>query len=345
MKNLLMTLVLVLFSLKGQSQPQLVGCWPLDNNYIDTAAWGHISNPVGTLLPALDRFGNVNKAMIFGQNNSIHVVNFPIPGTNGLPAPYTFVLWANLIGANLAGDDVLITIGGETNPPNNQTFGFTFAVKNNRLLIKGRNTHNYSVTDTSLFVPSNQWVMLSVVYNPVAIAPSLPWKFCVNNTIDSTNIFTSYTLFNTGLPQGYPYPLTTIPGATPLMRIGSVPPTYASPGEYFSGTLDDVRLYNYALSDSELLALYVPGMVGMNENNNNFKSSVYPNPTSDIITIKSETLFTNLLITDVAGRKIHDVIVNDTQSVVDVKTFKPGTYTVRLTDKNGARSQQKFVVN
>jgi hypothetical protein len=330
MKNLLMTLVLVSLSLVGQSQ-SLVGHWPLDGNFNDVSPWTNIGTPVGAPIPVLDRFNNVNGAMYFGQTPTgdyVEIAQLPsITAAGQLSGfgPYTIILWANLTGIN--NEDVLFTLGIEDVTQANP-FQMAFEVFNNNLILKSGTMMRYSVVSNSV-VPTNTWVQLAVVFDGTNHTVPSSFKFYVNANVDTVlpNINTN------GMPVAtVPYPLGN--GA----KIGKCA------GALLNGSLDDIRIYNYALSDSQITTLYTSGSVGLNEYNK-FESSVFPNPSNDFITIKSETLFSTLLITDMAGRKILNTTVNDTQSVIDVKSFTPGVYTLQLVDRSGARSQRKFMVN
>jgi len=346
MKNLIIALMLLLFMIHEGWSQSLVACWPLDNGSVnDTTAWANFSTQVGTLTPVPDRFGIPQKAMQFGQSNSINVFNFPLPGTGGNATDYSFVLWANLLGANPLGDDALITIGGEMSNPNNLSFALTFAVNNNnRPLIKSRDINTYSVKADSLVVPPNQWVMLAVTRNVTTNV----FKFVVNNIIDSVNITTVHSVGT--LPPTFPYPLTTNSIANnniPVARIGSVPPTYSfpsNPNEFCNGALDDVQIYNGVLSDSTLLAKFAAGPVGVSEVKDK-PFTIFPNPVNDIVQVRSTKHIDTIVITDVAGHVVANVFANDLQSTFDVSGFNPGIYIIQVKDKKGRTSQNKFIIN
>ncbi len=67
--------------------------------------------------------------------------------------------------------------------------------------------------------------------------------------------------------------------------------------------------------------------------------SIYPNPTSDILNIKTDSKINAVSVVDMTGRKV-DVKLNDTQ--VDVRSLPAGTYLINIETKDGI-STKKFI--
>ncbi len=68
-------------------------------------------------------------------------------------------------------------------------------------------------------------------------------------------------------------------------------------------------------------------------------NSVYPNPTSDILNIKSKDKVTAVSIYDMSGKRIGASVINNT---VDVRALQSGTYIINIETENG-RSSEKFI--
>lgn len=110
-------------------------------------------------------------------------------------------------------------------------------------------------------------------------------------------------------------------------------------GSWFKGKLDDIRLFNYALSNSEINALYElgPHQNKINENELiTFNNLIFPNPSSDKIRISLLTnVSDNILIYlfDVSGKlvmtKTLQITDNETFDL-DVSELPCGTYIVTL---------------
>ena len=78
------------------------------------------------------------------------------------------------------------------------------------------------------------------------------------------------------------------------------------------------------------------------DENKEFKSnsiSIYPNPTSSILNIKSDFKIDNVSVVDMIGRKINIRLVGEK---VDVKNLPSGTYIINIETKEGV-STQKFI--
>ena len=69
---------------------------------------------------------------------------------------------------------------------------------------------------------------------------------------------------------------------------------------------------------------------------------IYPNPTSNIITIYSESDFHTIEIVDLFGRVLHSQINSENNITIDVSKFCSGIYFIRIISNNSA-SVQKFV--
>lgn len=82
------------------------------------------------------------------------------------------------------------------------------------------------------------------------------------------------------------------------------------------------------------------GVLGTKEiNNNNVKFTLNPNPTLDILNIKTDSKITAVSVVDMTGRKV-DVKLNGSQ--VDVKSLPTGTYLINVETKDGI-STEKFI--
>jgi prepilin-type N-terminal cleavage/methylation domain-containing protein len=106
----------------------------------------------------------------------------------------------------------------------NQTFGL--AVYNDAKF----GAHEWSIYTRYGNVPFNQWVFLAITLSGNTIK-----KYYQNESLIATHAID-------------PAPNTTLNSC----KIG----TRVSPNEYFKGLIDEVRLYNRALSDAEIKALY-----------------------------------------------------------------------------------------
>ncbi|MBW8359227.1 MAG: T9SS type A sorting domain-containing protein [Weeksellaceae bacterium] len=84
----------------------------------------------------------------------------------------------------------------------------------------------------------------------------------------------------------------------------------------------------------------ITGALGVNDIvSDNSTISVYPNPTSDILNIKSKDKVNAVSLTDMSGRRIEAGLINNT---VDVRALQSGTYIINIETANG-KTSQKFI--
>ena len=112
--------------------------------------------------------------------------------------------------------------------------------------------------------------------------------------------------------------------------------------DYFNGAIDDLKIYNYALSQTEITNLY-------NNNNtlssssfsqNNLQVSLYPNPVNDIFNIEMEKELKTATIYTVLGNQV----LVSTNKQINVASLSSGNYLVRIEAVDGAVTTQKIII-
>jgi hypothetical protein len=109
-------------------------------------------------------------------------------------------------------------------------------------------------------------------------------------------------------------------------------------GQYFKGALDELKIYNKALTADEISHLYNTGTTGTKDDLSvalrTLVQEVYPNPATDVLWVK-HTFDNNqpllVRITDVQGRQVGDLrfdknAIPGGQFPVTVKNYPTGTY-------------------
>jgi hypothetical protein len=137
--------------------------------------------------------------------------------------------------------------------------------------------------------------------------------------------------------------------------------------DFFIGELDELRLYNRELSDSEITSLYNEGLckqsisvtdtLVINANFTGFNPvtyantiKVYPNPTHDKITIDCGNNFSTLngytiKITNSLSQAVYTSKVTQQSATIDLSTWTGrGIYFVHLIDGNGSTIDIKKIV-
>jgi hypothetical protein len=105
---------------------------------------------------------------------------------------------------------------------------------------------------------------------------------------------------------------------------------YAAGGsiqEYYTGTIDDVRIYDRALNTQEIDALYNEAnpTASLNEMNEG-AVEIYPNPAQNTIALSVDTP-TSITITDVLGNTLETRFVAQAETI-DISDYKAGIYFV-----------------
>jgi hypothetical protein len=73
---------------------------------------------------------------------------------------------------------------------------------------------------------------------------------------------------------------------------------------------------------------------------------IYPNPANNVVNILSGETMAALQIFDLTGKTIYtNQNVNAELAHVDVSTFPPGIYILKISNKNGVSTTEKIVVN
>ena len=202
-------------------QKGLVGQWKFNGNAKDSTPYGNNGTVYGATLTT-DRKGQVNKAYSFnGTSNHVDTVN---SANLNISNEITISAWVN--------PSTLNKINGIVDKVSYSTWHYGYyleIISTNKIqFVASNNNSNRSVN--SLSNVSAGWVHI------VGVADSTSLKIYINGILDNTKIASGDIGLNTN----------------PL-RIGS---NYLDSARYFSGAIDDVRVYNRALSATEVMALY-----------------------------------------------------------------------------------------
>jgi len=216
----------------------LVAYYPFNGNANDQS--GNAINPTyigsGVTLTT-DRFGNANKAYNFdGLTNSyIRMPSDLLPTANR-----TISLWFNAVSVSIK--PVMLAYGGQ----GSLGYGTSFYMGLNVLGLGSYHTQAHYNTNAVNYAyspePVNQWIHWVVTINGNTT------KMYVNGTlvVNVPGSFTSNTyVAGTDLSIG-----------VPVYHNGVAPYTDGNIG-YFQGKLDDIRIYDAAMSDAQVRDLYI----------------------------------------------------------------------------------------
>ena len=117
---------------------------------------------------------------------------------------------------------------------------------------------------------------------------------------------------------------------------------------YYRGGVNDLRIYDRVLSQAEITALATfPTATAVSEvQSKEFKLSVYPNPTSEQMTITTDqSLYnSNFIVRNMLGQIISQSIINSANQMVEIGGPK-GIYFLEFISENNKRIIKKVIKN
>ncbi len=109
---------------------------------------------------------------------------------------------------------------------------------------------------------------------------------------------------------------------------------------YFNGAIDDLKIFNYALSDTEITNLFTNNALASQDfNANNLKVTLYPNPTKNIFTIATDAEIAIVEIYSPQGQKV----LTASQRSIDISNLSSGVYFVKIQSIDKIQTIQKIV--
>jgi len=281
----------------------LVAWYPFNGNANDESGNGNNGTVNGAMLTT-DRFGTLNKAYSFdGFGDSIVSV---LPSMQN----YSFNTWIEC--SAMPSDYPCI-------------YNFKTALQNNRLLLLGSAysladrgkiflgddndaTNNYQSTFT---VNDKKWRMLSIIYNYAGGTLNL---YVDNNLITTKSIIGSSN-FGGKMKIGNGFSQFT-----------SGNPAYDSKG--FVGNIDDIGIWNRALTQQEITKLFTSGNTNTKEIIGKTDFNVFPNPASNQINVRSNIFLINdeYTLTDLLGKTISSGKILNENTTIEIENLSKGLY-------------------
>lgn len=113
-------------------------------------------------------------------------------------------------------------------------------------------------------------------------------------------------------------------------------------GEFeFNGAIDDLKIYNYVLSDADINTIYTTNFLlnSQNFNQNNLEATLFPNPVQDVLNISIENTINSVEIFTIQGQKV----MQSNESTINMSSLNSGIYLVKIIDENDAISTKKII--
>lgn len=285
----------------------LVGWWPFTGNANDLSGNGNNGTNNGATLTT-DRFGNLNKAYDFdGVSQFIE-----IPSNAGLRVSnfYSISVWisSDIWSFNAPLDEHAI-VSKIAN--GNWNGGYEiYSGGNGFILHTGRIGSNFLISSGSYLI--NTWYFITVTFDGTNV------RLFINGIlVDSINKVGSLETSNVPLRFG---------------RRGGA-------GDYnnwFNGKIDDIGIWNRALTQQEITNLYNASLSTEDFAINTI--DIYPNPTSSLLNFKSAIQVEKILIYNMLGQLVQQEKVNALEGTINIEKLAKGNYLVKVNDIDKAYS-------
>ena len=292
----------------------LVGYWPFNGNANDAS--GNVNN--GTVTGATlttDRFGNSNSSYEF--NGTSNKINFGSSQSLINLSNFTYSVWINR-SPNCPNDAIVISNYGG-NWAGNLLFGKLTGSGNAQIRLHKLNQTIGSETS----ITDSEWI------NLVAVKEMNSIKIYKNGVLIQTTDLTNFVSINN---TSFPF------------VIGS---SGWSNSNYFKGKIDDLGVWNRALTQAEITGLFTT--LGTEQTPANNQISIYPNPAKEQITIdfgtNSIAIGWNYKIVNTLGQEVLNGVLSSQQNIIALNNIKgQGVYFVKVYDGFNALLDTKKII-
>lgn len=280
-------------------------------------------------------YSNSNSTIQLTQLNSTFPTSFVtgrnggqavnIPNAGGLKAiisnlplgnsARTVATWIKFNQYNPTGGSYIFSYG---NAVNGQAFGLTMNYNNGLEQYNWGAGYSVIVTindNSNVFFNNGQWYHLVTSYDGTKV------KIYMNG-----NLIKTQTLA-----------INTSNSVNNLFKIGATPST--SSGGTLNAAIDDLQIFDVALTDAQVNSLYSGTLATSDLSNIKNNISIYPNPTKDIVVVKSETPITKIELYDFSGKKIKESASKE----MNISSLERGNYLVKITDKEGNTQTKNLI--
>jgi hypothetical protein len=125
-------------------------------------------------------------------------------------------------------------------------------------------------------------------------------------------------------------------------------------GQYFNGALDNVKIYNKALTAAEVKRLFTSGTTPTDDQSQTLLSvvkGIYPNPAINTLTIKHHFAVTDdvfIRVFDQVGRQVDAIHFKKNQIpggyiTMNVNKYAPGIYYLNFVQDGNTLGTTKFI--
>lgn len=177
-------------------------------------------------------------------------------------------------------------------------------------------------------ITSNSTLEVGEWYHIVSTYDGGSQKIYINGQLDVEETYTVATGISVR-----PYPLT----------IGA--DMYDSNPIYLKGTMDEIRLFDIALTNEQVDTLYQQKFITSTSNSeSNNTLTIFPNPAKNYIEYQSAVVIDAVRFYDMTGRLVKEEFGN-TSNTIDISNLKEGFYIVVLYGDNKVFNRKLYIVS
>ncbi len=322
MKKLVFSLVFILFGSLLYSQSSLVAYYPFNGNANDKSGNANNGTVNGATLTA-DRFGNADNAYYFDGVDDYILCNTEV-GPFGTSSR-TISFWAktDVLPVINSQQNAVLSYGGNINTGGSR-FEILLNPKCRGLAVDVSSKYIAKEFDNS----DNNWHYYTIVMdNTVSTLLSGIKFYADGNQISNTCNTNGDISINTLDEQ--------------KLNIGRL--FYTGQPRYFKGSIDEIRIYNKALTETEILNLF---------NNNTLKVEKIENIVLNDFYINNNTLYfkntknlteiTKVEVYNLLGQKVFKTLEIIEQ--IQLKIQQKGTYILKIYRNNNQINTGKFII-
>ncbi|MEO8235115.1 MAG: LamG-like jellyroll fold domain-containing protein [Flavobacterium sp.] len=287
---------------RTQVLPGLVSEYKFNSSLLDESNTSSFSAPsVTNHLYTADRFGALNNALVTSSSTLYRDDIINLPNQAN---PRTISLWIRPTAVN--SDNIVLTYGATSG---DAVYGCSF---------NATTTFNFSYNSNLPFTNAttiNNWKHIVFTFDGNKVA-----KIYVNGVLGSQG---TYNNWNTSTQN--------------ILYLGN---SFGSATGAFNGAIDDLKIYNYAITAADVTSLFNNNTLSSQDfNQNDLKVSLYPNPANEVLNIETDLDVKSIEIYNIQGQKV----MSSTQKQVNVSALASGMYMVKIKDSENAIATKKFM--
>ena len=190
---------------------------------------------------------------------------------------------------------------------NSQTFGLYLSSKGSPVFYAHANDHDFGG-----IYPASTWRHAAITYDGVLV------KMYINGALVGSKAYTLNTVL-----------------ATNSFRFGQLSSS--------THAYDDLKIYNYVLTDAEIANLYSNNTTLATAENvgKDAIASIYPNPVREVLNIKSSINIKEVQVFNSLGQKV----LQGKGMQINTSKLKSGVYLIRITNSKNEVTTSKFIKN